>query len=215
VNTKNIETQISTLAASPQVNELKNRLDLLKKETNLLQSEFKYLCPVSTVDNNGKPIVQPTVPPQPLPPSTPTTTPSEQTTPTQPGAVIPPSQKWVSNLDNPTNNWIFGKINPKTYYTGVNKLITDGANLCPPQTPYVDTNNKCITCQYLYDANLKACVACPPGSTYNQSIHQCDSSGGTYLKNSYSGFQNYIGTVPQTITDLSNCPLSAPYFNGK
>jgi hypothetical protein len=38
VNTKNIETQISALAASPQVIELKNTLDLFKKETNLLQS---------------------------------------------------------------------------------------------------------------------------------------------------------------------------------
>lgn len=67
----------------------------------------------------------------------------------------------------------------------------------------------------MYDANLKTCVACPPGTTYNQSIHQCDSSGGTFLKNSYSGVQNYIGTLPQTITDLSTCPLNTPYFNGK
>lgn len=96
------------------------------------------------------------------------------------------NQQWVSNLDNPSNNWIYGKINPQTYYSSVNDLLTKGAQLCPPVAPYVNTNNSCVKCQYIYDVNLKNCVTCPSGSKYNQSIHQCDSlNGETAIKNSF------------------------------
>ncbi len=54
------------------------------------------------------------------------------------------NQQWVSNLDNPSNNWIYGKINPQTYYSSVNDLLTKGAQLCPPVAPYVNTNNSCV-----------------------------------------------------------------------
>ena len=67
----------------------------------------------------------------------------------------------VNNLDNPTNNWIYGRTNPIDYYMSVNEQIQKGAKLCPPETPYL-SDNKCINCQYVYDISLGKCVACPP-----------------------------------------------------
>lgn len=128
---------------------------------------------------------------------------------------IAPNQQWVSNLDNPSNNWIYGKTNPKDYYDQVNSLINKGANLCPATTPYVNTDNHCINCQYIYDVNLKNCVTCPPNSKFNQSIHQCDSSNGeTVLKNSNPEVQNFIGKKPDLILNLTTCPKTEPFFNG-
>lgn len=122
----------------------------------------------------------------------------------------------MNNLDNPANNWIYGNINAQQYYDGVNKQIISGAQLCPTQTPYVNANNQCISCQYLFDASLKSCVACPPGSSYNQTIHQCDtSSGETVLKNSYGGAPNSIGTIPPTVNNLTTCPQTSPFFDGQ
>lgn len=180
---KQIQSQVNTFPACPQIAQLRELVGLLGTERNVLEGEFKYLCPV-----NG------TVPPEPS---------------------TKPNQQWVSNLDNPTNNWIYGRINPKDYYAQVNTLITLGAQLCPPATPYTNGENHCVSCQYIYDVSLKNCATCPQGSSYNHSIHQCDtSSGETVIKNSYSSVGNYVGPRPAPVSNLSTCPSSAPFFNG-
>lgn len=83
----------------------------------------------------------------------------------------------VSDLDNPMNNWIYGRTDLREYYMKVNDQIEKGAKLCPEKTPYL-SENKCINCQYVYDVSLGRCAACPPGSKFNHSIHQCDRSSG-------------------------------------
>lgn len=139
--------------------------------------------------------------------------PVNETVPQQPATQ--PNQQWVSNLDNPTNNWIYGQVNPKDYYAQVNDLITKGAQLCPATTPYVNSANHCVSCQYIYDLSIKNCATCPQGSSYNHSIHQCDTSTGeTVIKNSDPQASNYVGPHPAQVTNLTTCPSSAPFFNG-
>ena len=125
------------------------------------------------------------------------------------------NQKYVNNLNNPKNNWIFGQINPSNYYSSVNNLILAGAAQCPSATPYVNTNNTCIACPIIYDISTKACSACPTGSTFNFSINQCAySSGVTVLKNTYPGQTNYFGKQPAFDPKLTSCPSSSPFFSG-
>lgn len=87
--------------------------------------------------------------------------------------------------------------------------------LCSAQTPYIDTNNNCISCPLLYDVAAKKCASCPSGSTLNKNIHQCDtSSGETIIKNPNPSVDNYIGSKPSSIANLSTCTNDTPYFNG-
>ena len=133
-----------------------------------------------------------------------------------PPAPVLPNQRMVNNLNNPLNNWIFGLTNPQSYYYNINNLILQGAQQCPPATPYVSTNNTCIACPLIYDVSLQNCSACPAGSVFNYSIHQCAyNSGVTVLKNSYPGQNNYIGVQPQFDPKLTSCPASAPFFDGQ
>jgi hypothetical protein len=151
----------------------------------VLQAEFGYLCPVSSG------AVPPSAPP------------------------LLPNQQKVSNLNNPKNNWVFGQLNPQTYYYRANSLILGGAQQCPPSAPYVSPNNSCMACQLVYDLSLKTCSSCPAGSLFNYSIHQCSyPSGLTVLRNTYPGTSNFIGAQPAFDPNLTSCPATLPFFNG-
>ena len=72
-----------------------------------------------------------------------------------------------------------------------------------------------MSCPYLYDLSKRLCASCPSGSNYNSQTHECDTSNGqNVLKNSNSAVGNFVGTAPNTLSNLLTCPLETPYFNG-